>query len=96
MKHITFKYIIVDTGAILFNENTTHAQVAKGFDKVYAAGFVVIKNYDVVIKCYGGSESIGIVSIPQKDKVVIKDLLEPVSSIKYFGFSVREHYKTNQ
>ena len=61
-----FKYIITDSGAILFNENTIHKQVAKGFKKVYSAGFVNVKimRREVEIEAYGESTSLKIKSIP--------------------------------
>lgn len=86
-----FKYIIVDTGAILFGESTTHKQVAEGFDKVYSAGFAKIVGKE--IKCYGESDSLKIRSIPTKDEQIIQDLFATMSLIKYFGFSVKEIYK---
>lgn len=86
-----FKYIIVDTGAILFGENTTHKQVAKGFEKVYSAGFAKVVGEEVT--CYGESASLEIHSIPRKDEQIIKDLFVKMSLIKYFGFSVKELYK---
>lgn len=87
-----FKYIIVDTGAILFGESTTHSQVAEGFDKVYSAGFVKIGGQEG-IWCYGQSTSLGIVSNPPKDSQIIRDLFSKVSVIKYFGFNVKEFYE---
>lgn len=92
-----FKYIIVDTGAIIFNENTTHSQVAKGLGKVYSAGFVVFKFRSGTITepiCYGKSDSLEIGSKPRLDKTIIKDLFEEISQIKYYGFSVKKHYET--
>lgn len=91
----TFKYIIVDEGAILFNENTTHSQVAKGFSKVYSAGFVhvKIKHRDVELEVYGESSSIEIKSQPLIDKIFIEDLFAPVSKIKYFNMQVKPFYE---
>lgn len=76
-----FKYIITDIGAILFNENTIHKQVAEGLGKVYSAGFVRIKimRREVEIEPYGLSDSLGIESIPIIDKIIIEDLFAPVS-----------------
>lgn len=92
---LTFKYIIIRTGAILFNEYTTHSQVAAEFDKVYSAGFVVIGFDDegLSIKPYGDSDSLKITSDPIRDKIIIADLFSGVSAIKYFGLSVDELYK---
>ena len=90
----TFKYIITDTGAILFNENTTHSQVAEGFDKVYSAGFVSIEFglFKVEVKSYGKSESLKLKSIPEKDEFIIKDLFASASEIKYYAFNVKSLY----
>ncbi len=92
----TFKYIIVDDGAILFNENTTHSQVAQGFKKVYSAGFVHVKimRRDVEIEPYGKSESLKIESLPIIDKIIIEDLFTPVSKIKYFNMEVKGFYNS--
>ena len=90
---LLFKYIIVRTGAILFNEYTTHSQVAEGFNEVYSAGFCHI---DIVgtkpIECFGESESLGIKSIPALDTFVITDLFSKLSQIKYYAFDVDEFY----
>lgn len=89
-----FKYIITDTGAILFNENTTHKQVAEGFEKVYSAGFARIKimRREVEVEAYGESTSLEMQSIPEIDKIIIDDLFAPISKIKYFNMSVKEFY----
>lgn len=91
-----FKYIIVDEGAILFNENTTHSVVAEGFKKVYSAGFVHVRigQRDVEIDVHGRSESLNIDSIPLIDKIIIEDLFAPVSQIKYFDMKVSPFYVT--
>lgn len=99
----TYKYIIVDSGAILFNEMTTHAQVAEGFIKenkgVYSAGFVKIsfihhtKNITVQAKPYGESVSLKIKSNPTADEMIILDLYAKISQIKYFGLQVKNLYK---
>lgn len=90
---VIFKYIIVRTGAILFNENTTHSQVAEGFDEVYSAGFCSVDiGGKTPIKCYGNSDSLKIDSIPALDQFVISDLFAKISQIKYMGFDVNEFY----
>lgn len=89
---INFKYIIVDSGAILFNENTTHSDVAKGFKKIYSAGFVSKNLISDEIVCYGHSDSLKIEAHPEIDKIIIADLFSPMSQIKYFGMSVKELY----
>jgi hypothetical protein len=90
----TFKYIITDSGAILFNENTVHKQVAQGFEKIYSAGFVRVKvmHREIETEVYGESESLGIKSEPLIDKIIIDDLFVPVSKIKYFNMSVKGFY----
>lgn len=91
----TFKYIIVDSGAILFNESTSHKQVGYGFTKIYSAGFVTFKLRSASItepKCFGESTSLEIKSQPKKDAQIIKDLFQDVSQIKYFNFSVKDFY----
>ena len=90
-----FKYIITDTGAILFNENTVHKQVAKGFKDVYSAGFVRVKisHREVELDVYGKSDSLDIESLPLIDKIIIEDLFSPVSKIKYFNMSVKSFYE---
>lgn len=90
-----FKYIIVSTGAILFNESTVHVQVAQGLGKVYGAGFVKLeciihRIYNAEV--YGESTSLGIKS-NEKDQFIIEDLFRTVSFIKHLGFSVKEHYE---
>ena len=91
---VTFKYIIVNTGAILFGENTTHSGVADGLGKVYSAGFVKMGiNPDLSIWCFGQSTSLGIVSNPPKDHIIIMDLFSRLSAIKYLGFDVKEFYE---
>lgn len=92
---LVFKYIITDTGAILFNESTPHAQVAQGFPKVYSAGFCVLNlsKLDPTIHCYGESTSLKIKAIPKLDEQVVADLFEEVSQIKYFGMMVKNLYK---
>jgi hypothetical protein len=95
-KPVTFKYIIVNTGAILFNEYTTHAQVAADFDKVYSAGFVTLsfdKKAGLVINPYGESDSLKLKSVGLFDKLIILDLFSQVSSIKYLGLVVAEVYE---
>ena len=90
-----FKYIITDSGAILFNENTVHKQVAKGFKKIYSAGFVSVKimRREVELDVYGRSDSLDIESLPLVDKIIIDDLFVPVSKIKYFNMSVKSFYE---
>jgi len=96
-----FKYIIVDTGAILFSEETTHSQVAEGFinnnQKVYSAGFVEIEQQNIItlpeIKPFGESSSLKIKSNPIHDKVVIGDLFAKISAIKYYGLNIKQLYK---
>ena len=99
---LTFKYIIVPTGAILFNEATVHIIVAHGFQElkqeILSAGFCTIEfnNFSnanpIQIKCFGESESLKIASKPKIDEIVVKDLFNPVSEIKYFGMNVTELY----
>lgn len=90
------KYIIVKTGAILFNKLTTHSQVAATFSEVFSAGFCKI-DFDKTgrheIKCTGNSSSLKIGSIPSLDEFVIRDTLAVVSQIEYLGFDVEEMYK---
>ena len=92
-----FKYIITRFGAILFNENTTHSQVAKGFPKeeIYSAGFVGVEfgTFEHKIEPYGSSASLGIKSIPEKDRMIIEDLLKGSPLIKYTHYSVKNHYQ---
>lgn len=92
----TFKYIIIDQGAILFNENTTHKQVARGFDKVYSAGFVGLELNSLPtesdIKPYGRSASLDIDSHPELDIPIILDFLKGSPQIKYFYYSIKNHY----
>lgn len=92
-----FKYIIVDSGAILFNENTTHKQVAQGFNHVYSAGFVKIEFKSLMteddITPHGNSASLSIDSHPELDKPIILDFLEGSPKIKYFHYSIKNHYK---
>ncbi len=92
--NLTMKYIVVKTGAILFNENTTHSQVAAGFkeDEVYSAGFASINSSTGDVKCYGNSESLKKNSIPEKDSVIIQDLFNPISQVKYFAFDIGKYY----
>ncbi len=103
---LNFKYIIVDSGAILFNEQTTHAVVAQGFrdlkQEIYAAGFVCIEfnnNNSKLgspiggIRCHGKSESLKIESQPEIDQIIISDLFRPISQIKYLGMQVKPFYK---
>lgn len=96
MKHI-FKYLIVDTGAIIFSEATVHSMVGKGFKKIYSAGFCSVEFIDVkispTIKCHGHSESLNLDSQPEIDQIIIGDLFAKISKIKYFGMSVKEFYK---
>lgn len=92
---MVFKYIVIQYGIILFNEHTTHSQVAKGFEKVYSAGFCEIefnKFGEAEVKSYGASESLKLESIPEKDNVLIADFFNPVSKTKYFGFDVEGFY----
>lgn len=90
----SFKFIIVDTGAILFNEKTTHADVAKGFKKVYSAGFCYINMLTGEVGVTDmGSESLKLEPQPAKDKEIIEDLFTLISKIKYLAFSVENHYK---
>lgn len=90
-----FKYIITKTGAILFNDKTTHLVVATGFlvlekelkeKQVYSAGFAKIDFVDGVsfptVMCSGESTSIGIASHPEKDEEVILDLFTTIGAIK--------------
>lgn len=90
------KYIITDSGAVLFNSMTVHKQVAAGFEKIYAAGFVDIKFNNTgrhEIKCHGHSDSLDIESIPVIDEFIIMDTLTKVSQIQYFGLSVKQMYE---
>lgn len=98
-KSIIFKYIITKRGAILFNEVATHIQVAHGFkesgEKIYSAGFVPwwpgMKKFGMP---YGKSDSLKIESNPEIDFIIIGDLFNPVSRMKYFGgFDFEELYK---
>ena len=99
---LLFKYIIVNSGAILFNEMTTHSQVAEGFikekQKIYSAGFVELQfnggTYVDSIKCFGASSSLNIKSYPKEDEEVILDLFKEVSQIKYFAMQVSELYQS--
>lgn len=80
----------------MFNENTTHKQVAQGFDTVYSAGFVKI-NFGIVITeddviPHGNSASLNIESQPELDRSIIMDFLEGSPKIKYFNYSVKNHY----
>lgn len=88
---ITFKYIIVRHGAILFNENITHADVAHGFPEVYSAGFVIMS--DAGCKCTGESTSIGIKSHPELDELIVGDFFRTLSKIKYYGLNVDTYYR---
>ena len=92
---LNFKYIIVDSGAILFSEMATHSIVAQGFEEIYSAGFCSIefKSNEVDIKCHGHSESLEIESQPEIDQIIIKDLFNPISQIKYLGMQVKPFYK---
>lgn len=91
---VNFKYIIVDSGAILFNEMTTHSIVAQGFKEVYAAGFCQVTfGNKIDIVCHGNSESLNIESQPIIDQTIIKDLFNPTSLIKYMGMQVKPFYK---
>jgi len=95
-----FKYIIVDTGAILFSEETTHSQVAAGFlmnnQKIYSAGFVEISQQNIItlpdIRPFGNSSSLNIESNPIHDKLIIGDLFAKVSAIKYYGLNIKQLY----
>lgn len=99
---LTFKYIIVKTGAILFNEGTSHIAVGHGFKEmkwdIFAAGFCVIefnqmsKSNPISVKCYGESDSLKIPSIPAVDEVIVGDLFNQISQIKYFALDVKELY----
>lgn len=93
-----FKYIIVDEGAILFNEITTHKQVAEGFKKVYSAGFARVKimRREVEIEAYGKSDSLEIESQPLIDKIFLDDLFTPVSKMKYLNMQVSPFYVTQE
>jgi len=89
------KYIIVKTGAILFNKLTTHSQVGATFPKVYAAGFCNIEFDSTgrhVVTCTGASESLNIKSIPPLDEFIIRDTLTKVSQIEYLGLDVEQMY----
>ncbi|MDP2692788.1 MAG: hypothetical protein Q8O88_04080 [bacterium] len=86
------KYIITDFGGIIFNEAITHSQVAKGFDRIYSAGFVEIQS-GIVISAYGRSESLNIDSQPEKDEEIISDILSNFSKIKYNLLQIKEHYE---
>lgn len=90
-----FKYVITNSGAILFNNNTPHLLVAKALI-CYSAGFCkVYMNcqgiYDV--QCYGISESMELDSQPEIDKEVIKDFLNPISKVQYNFMIIQELYK---
>jgi len=86
------KYIITDFGAVLFNEAVTHSQVAKGFDKIYSAGFVEIQS-GIVIDAHGRSESLNVDSQPKKDEEIISDILSNFSAIKYHLLQIKEFYE---
>lgn len=90
------KYIIVKTGAILFNKLTTHSQVAATFPKVYAAGFCKI-DFDTTgrhtVTCSGFSESLNIKSIPALDTFIISDTLSKVSQVEYLGLDIEQMYE---
>lgn len=102
MMKLTFKYIIVKTGAILFNEGTVHLAVGHGYREmkweIFAAGFCVIefnqmsKSNPITVKCHGESESLKIKSIPEVDEIIIGDLFKQISHIKYFGMDVKGLY----
>lgn len=93
------KYIITDFGAVLFGEKVTHLQVAKGFDKVYSAGFCEIKYSNTgrhEIKCFGNSSSLKIDSIPEKDEFIILDTMAKLSHVQYLGFSIKDYYEESK
>lgn len=88
---IILKYIITDHGAIVFNEGIT--QVANGFPKVYSAGFVTIRNGQV-LKVFGGSSSMKMkIKSQAKDRIIIADIFSPLSQIKYHLFNIKEFYE---
>jgi hypothetical protein len=93
----SFKYIVVDSGVILFNEQIVHSEVAKNFKKVYSAGFVTLiigESGKIEAKTSGRSESLKIGSIPEKDNWVIDDIFfKTMSQIKYLNFSIKDFYK---
>lgn len=104
MKQI-FKYIIVDSGAILFNEQTIHFQVASGFidneQKIYSAGFCEVTFHHTIsptVRAFGESISLNIKSNPILDTPLIEDLFNPISQLKYnggriFGLTIKEYYE---
>lgn len=90
------KYIITQFGAILFNEHTPHSLAASGFPKIYSAGFFTNEGqHGVPIEphCYGESESLDIKSIPEKDIIIVKDMFETISKIKYGLLNVKDFYE---
>ena len=99
---LLFKYIIVNSGAILFNEMTTHSQVAEGFikqkQKIYSAGFVKLEfnggTYVDKIECFGTSASLDIKSHPKEDEEVILDLFKEISEFKYFAKQAADLYQS--
>lgn len=99
---LIFKYIVINSGAILFNENTIHSIVAKGFMdvgmKIYSAGFVKLEYEGIsqkpTVTSYGNSDSLKIESRPELDNIVIADLFEPISKIKYNLLFVNDIYGT--
>jgi hypothetical protein len=95
---LTFKYIIVDAGAILFSENAIHAVVGEGFKQlslpIYSAGFCTFESGEVdTIVCHGYSESLKLNSNPEIDKIVISDLFNPVGKFKYHLNQIKDLYK---
>jgi len=95
---IIYKYIITDTGAVLFNEQATHLMMGSGTLKckrpIYSAGFVAITfDKKIIVEPYGESESLKIKSVPAIDKIVIEDLFNPISAIKYALMIVKDLYE---
>lgn len=88
-----FKYIIVNSGAIVFPETVTHAQVAQGFDVVYAAGFATLDLIKLTVVCWGESASLRIKSQPETDCEFVSDVFSPMPYTKYFGLMAAGRYK---
>jgi hypothetical protein len=96
-----FKFIVVNTGAVLFNQQTTHSLVAEGFKKegmkVFSAGFCTVKG-DGIVTAFGESDSLKIKSHPEIDKIFIEDLFSTMPKMQYFAgmYDPNEMYKNEE
>lgn len=91
-----FKYIIVDSGPIFFGEKTVHSTVAQGFEKIYSAGYVIIKwgciNVNEV-KCYGKAVSLDLLPNIPVDQRIIKDYFDVAGMFQYNLIEIKDLYK---